>query len=475
MAKSKSFFGLRRGSTKSLTFQVLDGVQITKDRVSEVKNPRSVSQMKQRCFLKTAALGYSAMKAIVDHSFEGYTYGSMSMRRFMKLNTPLIMSGNSATNPKFGYAPYGDSTPNMGQFIISDGSLSPIPSNAVSIKFEANSMVVTYANSGSTVSEFAKTIGCNLGDIATLCALIQNPAGVVKFIWLRLILPTSDGVVSASTMTFESDINFSVEFGASMVATVTFDAVDGITASSAALYGIIRSQKRANGWMRSAAKLDKAVGAVRYLDDYSTALLTYPQGDPYILNGDNASDFNAEPIETFNVTVGNATSAVISGEGDYAAGAVVTLIATGVAGGKIAKWDGVPTSGGSTESKVGNRITFTMPAENVTISFSEVEETVYTFAEYSRLQSELNITCAEFESGATAGSEITLEFIGDSPNVNPPAVKMVNAETSQVFKELPNALLTADSGYSWSFTMPAYNLKFMYAPASLPSEDLGTI
>ena len=48
MAKSKSFFGLRRGSTKSLTFQVLDGVQITKDRVSEVKNPRSVSQMKQR-------------------------------------------------------------------------------------------------------------------------------------------------------------------------------------------------------------------------------------------------------------------------------------------------------------------------------------------------------------------------------------------------------------------------------------------
>lgn len=475
MAKSKSFFGLRRGSTKSLTFQVLDGVQITKDRVSEVKNPRSVSQMKQRCFLKTAALGYSAMKAIVDHSFEGYTYGSMSMRRFMKLNTPLIMSGNSSTNPKFGYAPYGDSTPNMGQFIISDGSLSPIPSNAVSIKFEANSMVVTYANSGSTVSEFAKTIGCNLGDIATVCALVQNPAGVVKFIWLRLILPATDGVVSASTMTFESDINFSVDFGASMVATITFDAVDGIAASSAALYGIIRSQKRADGWMRSATRLDKAVGAVRYLDDYSTALLTYPQGEPYILNGDNASDYNAEPIETYNVTVANATSAVISGEGDYAAGAVVTLIASSVAGGKIAKWDGVPSNGGSPESKVGNRITFIMPAENVAISFSEVEETIYSFADYSRLESELNISCAEFESGATAGTEITLEFIGDSPNIDPPVVKMVNAETSEVFKELPNELLTADSGYSWSFSMPAYNLKFLYAPGTLPDEDMGSL
>lgn len=475
MAKSKSFFGLRRGSTKSLTFQVLDGVQITKDRVSEIKNPRSVSQMKQRCFLKTAALGYSAMKAIVDHSFEGYTYGSMSMRRFMKLNTPLIMNGNSSSNPKFGYAPYGDSTPNMGQFIISEGSLSSIPSNAISIKFEDNSMVVTYANSGSTVSEFAKTIGCNLGDIATVCALVQNPAGVVKFIWLRLILPTSDGVVSASTMTFESDINFSVDFGESMVATVVFDDVDGITASSAALYGIIRSKKSANGWLRSKAKLDKAVGAVRYLDDYATALLSYPQGDPYILNGDNASDYNAEPIETYNVTVGNATSAVISGEGNYAAGAVVTLIASGVAGGKIAKWDDVPAADGATESKVGNRITFTMPAENVTISFSEVEQTVYTFAEYSRLESELNITCAEFESGATAGTEIALEFVGDSPNIDPPVVKMVNAETSEVFKELPNELLTADNGYTWSFTMPAFNIKFLYAPASLPEEDMGSL
>ena len=32
MAKSPNFFGLRRGSTKSQTFSVVDGNQITKDR-----------------------------------------------------------------------------------------------------------------------------------------------------------------------------------------------------------------------------------------------------------------------------------------------------------------------------------------------------------------------------------------------------------------------------------------------------------
>ena len=48
MAQSKSFFGLRTGSTKSLTFQVYRGQQITKDRVTRVSNPQSDAQMQQR-------------------------------------------------------------------------------------------------------------------------------------------------------------------------------------------------------------------------------------------------------------------------------------------------------------------------------------------------------------------------------------------------------------------------------------------
>ena len=47
MAQSKGFFGLRKGSTKSLTFSTLDGKQITKDRVYDVKNPRTENQMRQ--------------------------------------------------------------------------------------------------------------------------------------------------------------------------------------------------------------------------------------------------------------------------------------------------------------------------------------------------------------------------------------------------------------------------------------------
>ena len=86
MAKSSSFFGLRRGSTKSLTFQVVDGKQVTKDRVTFVKNPRSYAQATQRSKMAAVADAYRALSTICDHSFESVPYGPASRREFMSLN-----------------------------------------------------------------------------------------------------------------------------------------------------------------------------------------------------------------------------------------------------------------------------------------------------------------------------------------------------------------------------------------------------
>lgn len=86
MAKSNGFFSLRRGSTKSLTFSVLDGKQITKDRVSSVKNPKSQKQQYQRAIMATVMAAYSAMQSIVDHSFQGKSKGSANQREFMSRN-----------------------------------------------------------------------------------------------------------------------------------------------------------------------------------------------------------------------------------------------------------------------------------------------------------------------------------------------------------------------------------------------------
>lgn len=456
MAKSKSFFGMRRGSTKSLTFSVVNGIQITKDRVSEVKNPRSMQQMKQRCFLKTAALGYAAMKAIVDHSFQGYTYGSKSMRQFMKLNTPLVMEAAGASRPSFGYAPYGDSTPNMGQFIISEGTLSSVPSNAVSLKFDANSLAVKYNGGGGSISELAASLGCNLGDIATICAMCQNASGIVKFVWLRLILPTADGAISSDTVKFESDVRFSVSYGAELVATISFDEVDAITSSTAALYGVIRSQKSDSGWLRSKTRLSLSVGAVRYLDDYTTALLTYPTGQPFILNGDNVGDPEAAPLPTYNVTVANATTTNIKGEGSYAEGTTVTLTASSVAIGKSAKWEGVPDGAGSTTTKVGNSISFVMPAADVTISYTEETVPLYNIQDYNQLEL-IGAEVSPWEDIAEGEEVVFARTTGEAMLYE--NAYLVNASTNEKWKDLPAALADGDRLYTWSIQMPAFNLK----------------
>ena len=117
MAKSKSFFGLRTGSTKSLTFQVYRGQQITKDRVYRVSNPRSEAQMTQRALIPIVAAARSALKGLVDHSFEGVAYGEASLREFSKLN--LRAGALSVTS----FSPNGVSNPGFADLIVSNGSI----------------------------------------------------------------------------------------------------------------------------------------------------------------------------------------------------------------------------------------------------------------------------------------------------------------------------------------------------------------
>ena len=117
MAKSKSFFGLRTGSTKSLTFSVYRGTQVTKDRVTRVANPRTIAQMQQRAKVPLVAAARVALAGLVDHSFEGVPYGQASLQKFSSLNL-----ANGALNVA-SYPPNGVSNMGCADFIVSQGSL----------------------------------------------------------------------------------------------------------------------------------------------------------------------------------------------------------------------------------------------------------------------------------------------------------------------------------------------------------------
>ena len=146
MAKSKSFFGLRTGSTKSLTFQVYRGQQITKDRVYRVSNPRSNAQMSQRALIPIVAAARSALKDLVDHSFEGVAYGEASLKEFSKLN--LRAGALSVTS----YSPNGVSNPGFADLIVSNGSIN-VPYEVVAYN---NYRLVKIADQSYPPFEFPK-------------------------------------------------------------------------------------------------------------------------------------------------------------------------------------------------------------------------------------------------------------------------------------------------------------------------------
>ena len=131
MARSKSFFGLRRGSTKSHTYSILNGQQITKDRVQTVANPKTQKQQFQRAIMATVMAAYSEMKAIEDHAFQGKKKGSENQREFMSRNLVAMRNaflqyqseGTAAASQKFWAV--GPKTPTVlpCEWIISHGTM----------------------------------------------------------------------------------------------------------------------------------------------------------------------------------------------------------------------------------------------------------------------------------------------------------------------------------------------------------------
>lgn len=136
MAQSLSFFGLRRGSTKSHTYQVYRGKQITKDRVVSVSNPQTIQQMQQRIKLAMLSCTTSVLKGLIDHSFEGVSYGRDSISKFKEIN----LSKDGMTDI-VSWIPKGMSDTGNANYQISKGSLDQLE---IDLDTSADSAAETY-------------------------------------------------------------------------------------------------------------------------------------------------------------------------------------------------------------------------------------------------------------------------------------------------------------------------------------------
>lgn len=175
MAKSKSYFGLRRGSTKSHTFSVLRGQQITKDRVEYVANPQTLNQGMSRSIFAAAAKFYSKLKFILDHSFEGVAYGTLSQARFMKL----------ALATKYGTSLVKGAPAEPFNYTISEGSLPSIDAGPQLLPAGGPSGRIASTLKGNLASDsidaFLSKNSLKYGDNITLVGWSNNKAFAITW------------------------------------------------------------------------------------------------------------------------------------------------------------------------------------------------------------------------------------------------------------------------------------------------------
>lgn len=293
MATSKSFFGKRRGSTKNFTFAVFNGKQVTKEKAEQVKNPRTLAQMKNRMILTTSSAAYAAMKEIVDHSFQGYVYGLQNMSRFQSVNNKLLRANLLAATSQFAYANYGDARVLPGAYVISEGSLAPIPTAMFACAISAANSVAFTLQPGVTAAELTanaiiSALGLQVGELATLCFLADcgTEAGY-KFGFIRITVKAA-GDVQLSTQnlteyfTIESNAPVAITSVADGTAVITA-TIDGVQAAGGLCYGCIHSANENGSWKRSDTTMTIANGTV--LEPTATqAIATYPVGGSKILN-----------------------------------------------------------------------------------------------------------------------------------------------------------------------------------------------
>ena len=261
--------------------------------IGENKNPRTLAQMQQRMIMATAMAAYSGMKEIVDHSFEGVTYGQPTMSEFIRLNAKMLREGFASGDGDIAFNSYKDRAIFRNPYITSKGSLQTqleircdgMDLDVIDFSFFAGTIG---ESENDTLRDWCKAAGISVNGFVTILCIVNFVDNSSAVYWMRFApkkaqldstvagkmfktlfdVKTSDRLFDFDTYIDEGTINAELGFP---VNPVSFSI------------SIIASDKQIN-WKRS----NSVMG---YMDSENNpspaeqALATYPIGGDYILNG----------------------------------------------------------------------------------------------------------------------------------------------------------------------------------------------
>lgn len=306
--------------------------QVVRSLAETVANPQTVSQMRGRMIMSTVMQGQSALKEIIDHSFDGVVGVQANLSEFIKRNYALIkadVAANPSSGNKFGLNAYQEKGAKQGAYIISDGK-AVIPAAASLVK---STGVLTIALTADTMTVAGLKSALSFGSEDYLTMVGINTEGSADYARLHINQAlSSDTAISADNIADVFEIGGNIE----PTVAVAGNAITVTIASIAKCCAFIITRKVNDGFIHSKAVLGDGTDLSWNAD---TALPTYPVGENKFLNGGS---------DTYNgsVTPTPSTAPTLT----YTIGYNVTNVSVKVDDVEISSGDAVPA---------GSNVTFT--------------------------------------------------------------------------------------------------------------------
>lgn len=252
--------------------------QVVRSLAETVANPRSSSQMFGRMVMSTVMQAVSALKPIIDHSFDGLPSGQPSISEFIRRNYALVKAdamANPATGNKFGLNKYQEKGVKLGAYIVSNGTVVR-PSVLMGHTGEP---FIALTASTMTIGGLKAALGISADEFVTYVALTD--AGTAIFFRLRI----NDSLADSTAITSEIIATvFTVEGNVEIELSVTGNsiAIEISTTDTVSCGNWIVSKRENGAWAHSTCVLYEP-SAPEFTAD--VALPTYPTGAEMFLNG----------------------------------------------------------------------------------------------------------------------------------------------------------------------------------------------
>lgn len=330
MAKSKSG-GTRsflRGRVGADVYSIGKNAKGTKQQVvrslaETVANPQTQNQMRGRMIMSTVMQAVTALKPIIDHSFDNVSGRQPNISEFISRNYALVkadVAANPSSNNAFGLNMYQEKGVKRGAYIIADGN-AVIPAALVLTK-STGVIAITLPSDAVTIAGLKSALGMTSEEYFTLVGITSN--GAANYERFR-VNPTlaDDTAISSSNI---GDV-FAVEGNAAASVSVASNVITITLGTVANCCAVIVSKKTTSGYIHNEAILGEAVGNENTAD---VALPTYPVGAQDYLNGGDiygqSESFNPAPTPTPTPTP-SVAAPVISGTTPFESSTSVTMTA----------------------------------------------------------------------------------------------------------------------------------------------------